>query len=76
MRAVASDRRPRKMADERSRPARSAMVSYGFGVCLGLAACIITILLFELTGPSRDTIPEPELPWLMLRPHLRCLQRR
>lgn len=61
MRAVASDRRPRKVADERSRSARSAMASYGFGVCLGLAACIITILLFELTGPSRDTIPEPEL---------------
>jgi len=60
MRAVASDRRPRKMADERSRPARSAMASYGFGL-LGLAACIITILLFELTGPSRDTLPEPEL---------------
>ena len=60
MRAVASDRRPRKVADERSRSARSAMASYGFGVCLGLAACIITILLFELTGQSRDTIPEPE----------------
>ena len=61
MRAIASDRRPRKVADERSRSARSAVASYGFGVCLGLVACIITILLFELTGPSRDTIPEPEL---------------
>jgi hypothetical protein len=61
MRAVASDRRPRKVADERSRRSRSAVASYGPGVCLGLAACIITILLFELTGLNRDTIPEPEL---------------
>jgi hypothetical protein len=61
MRAVASDRRPRKVADERSRRARSAVASYGPGVCLGLAACIITIPLFELTGLNRDTIPEPEL---------------
>ena len=61
MRAVASNRRPRKVADERSSSARSAVASYGFGVCLGLVACITTILLFELTGQSHDTKPEPEL---------------
>lgn len=61
MRAVASDRRTKKVADERSRPAGSAVASYGPGVCLGLAACIIAIPLFELSGLNRDTIPEPEL---------------